>query len=449
MMLLAPSRAPQALWLAFLPLAAGCVQITDFDEPTESSDGSTTRAGGPASTGAADESSSGGTSTGSDDTPTPRPSGPGASAWMQQTGQYGVYYGVGRTLDDHVLALGQEAVEDLPEPRALGRIHDRARGDELDDLDGVTSRMDGWNLSDVCEQPDGSLVLLAFVESYEPYTFFPLVIDLDPAGTVVGLMTYEGIDPQQVTMISVPRMVCDDDGRTWVVLSYRLPSDVPAVLLARFDDVGFDGWEQLHEGLAGDTHELLGLGRDALGNIHLAIRTGADPAAGEALVRWASYDAEGTVRPELGLDAAALPGTQSIAFAARGSQVVVTAVDPASALTWVVAYDIDGAEQWRTSTLPAPAQGWHPGPVGLADDGSVVMMAAVGEAPDQHLGLVELDGAGVLQWSAEYPFEADGHPLLDTIELADLEVEADEIDVVGSASIDGASSVGWVRRVMR
>ena len=437
--------APRAPWLVLAALVTGCVQVTDFEDLTAGSDGSTSSPSEPQSTGAADESS-----TSSGETSDAQP-GPGDSSWLRLGSEAGTYHGVARRADGSTRVLGEEEVRpqgqsDPYETGALDRKY--GAGGEVDDFDTYTYLMGGWENADSCERPDGSAFVGSFIETFEEHGFFPMVTALDSEGAIAGAASF-GVfhSVEGSTMTATPRVVCDTEGRGWLALSYRDYMDEARVSLARFDPALALGWDSLsmYEASATETRELLGLGRDALGNIHLGIRTGVDPSSGETLVLLESVDADGTPRPGIELDGTELPGAQPVGFAARDSRVVVAMVDPELELTWIVAYDVDGAEQWRTSVSPGPAQGWEPGPVGLAEDGSVVLTASVG---GEHLGLLELDDGGVLRWSTEHPFAADGQPQLGSIEITDLDVGPDTVDVVGSVS-DGGSRVGWIRRVLR
>ena len=433
------SCVPRAAWLALVALAAGCVQLTNFGEDTDTS---TSVADEPSSTGVADEGTSD-----SDETTGPELPEPGTLAWLQLTelGWDYEYEGVERLSDGRVLALGWTRSDPLEPVVALGRTY-AADGESFEDLEPIGTGFAYSRMSAACERPDGGIFFLSFLYLEEDPVAMPFLYNKNPAGGPLDIMTYTGGNGQlyPASIANVPRMVCDADGRAWVALSH-MSFLHPSVLLARFDAGGFDGYEDLVNDLDGLYDlQVLGLGRDQVGNIHLAIHTGEEPGSGEPLVRWRSYHAEGVLRAEHGLDATELSGPQVVGFAVGGSRVAFITVDPALR-TWVVAYDSEGAEQWRSADAPSVAQGWSPGPVGLAEDGSVVVMATV----DGHLGLFEVDATGALRWSAEYPFEDDGHPELSDVVLGALDVGPGVIYLVGSAEHEDGHRTGWVRRVLR
>jgi hypothetical protein len=441
------------LVIAFLLPAAACVQLTDFDDFTAGSDGSSSGAGGSESTVAADDGS-----TGPEETSEGEP-GPGDSSWLRLTERGSAYYGVHQTSDGQVHAVGEKPVDGDgggPGPRGLAR-HYSANGEAVAELDAAYLSFDPVYFTDACEGSNGAPTVFGsitvFTNGVSREIIAPFVLLFDPSGGLMNLSLISGHGDRDfpVTSATTPRMVCDGGSLAWVAVDHT-NNETRSILLKRIDwlndspnnDMTIDMIE------VDDDHEILGLGRDGDGKIHLAIRTGAEPASGDPLVRWLSYQDADDVEPDqLELDAAVLPGTQPVSFAIRGGRAVITTLDPELDTTWVVAYDSNGDEQWRTSAIPSPAEGWAPGRVGLGEDGSVVMMAAVGTHPEQHLGLLELDDDGALAWSAEYPFAMDGEPQLDHIQLGDLDVGPEAIDVVGSATIDGEDQVGWARRVLR
>lgn len=442
-----PSRAPRPAWLPLLAWAAGCVHVTDFGVDTEAAPSGSTSAETEASpTDDADDGSSG---TGD----APDEEERGTTAWLQLTGPHrdAMFHGIARLADGRVLAMGeqwnvrQEQFQ-LDNVQGLVRVYE-ADGGQLADPEAIEETFAYFRITEACERPDGGVVYLGFMQGNEEATAYPYVLHATVGGEL-SIMTYTGPNAQNYPpthdIPNLRRMVCDDEGRAWIALSHVYSSH-PSVLLARFGDEGFDGFEVLvddYDGLY--DYAPLGLGRDGQGNLHLPILTGSEPGPGVPVLRWLGFDPEGAPRPEVALEAAELPGATVLGFAARGSRVAFTVAD-ASERTWVVAYDTEGSEQWRTAEGPSAPEGWTTGPMALADDGSVVVAATV----DGQLGLFELDDAGALRWSATYPFEDDGQPQLHDAVLGGLVVEADAIDVAGHAATEDEDHTAWVRRVLR
>ncbi|MEM7160747.1 MAG: hypothetical protein AAF799_48385 [Myxococcota bacterium] len=456
--------ARSASLVLLFPLAAsslGCVQVVDFGgadtetdtdpvastnpaaTPNPSADDGT----GSSATTSTPEDSTGDTGSSSDETggtPVDPPDGGGA-IWPAPLGA--AVHGIAPLDDGGMVVVGRVENEQgrfgaVRVLDAAGKVvHDHAPA-ELEDL----------YLWDVCVRPDGSLLAIGIVADSDGTDFEnkAYAVFLDDTGAVLSTDVYDPffVYLDYVSMVDMPRLVCNGKERAWAVLSYlnekgREPLFTLAIESKGFGNQGQGAW---HYGQSA----LIGMGGDPTGGYHYAVNAEVYPK--DVLrVMWQNHSADGLVGHTNSIHSPELPGEDSLplAFHAVGERGVVLGSDAPTDTHWLVAYDLEGNELWRTDDLPAPSEAWHPQQMGVASDGRVAIAGWAGPDTQQAVSLLVFDADGSRSWSAEYDdLEKPGYSP-SHLEVGEIVVTPDRIDLGGSFRpfADEDTTYGWILRI--